>query len=114
MATRVKWDLPPGFRAEDLQWPAPQTFKDSSGVTYGYDDQALLLARILPPKNLKAGGEMRIFGEVRWLECRDICIPGKSSLALTLAVRNESPEKNEAASEIFSKARRKIQPPISK
>ena len=83
MPTRVVWTLPDGFKASELQWPAPARAVDGDLALYGYEREAILLTEITPGPDLPSG-RFTLAAKVSWLECRDICIPGKASLDLTL------------------------------
>lgn len=83
MPSKVTWTLPDGFKAGELQWPAPKRSVDSGLALYGYEGEATFLAEVTPPPTL-GPGRFSINAEARWLECRDICIPGKAQLGLAL------------------------------
>lgn len=83
MPTRVVWTLPDGFKASELQWPIPARAVNGSLALYGYERQATLLTEITPGPDLPKG-RFTVGAKVSWLECKDICIPGKASLELTL------------------------------
>lgn len=83
--TTVQWQLPPGFTAGPLQWPAPHKYTESGDLTvYGYADEVLLLARVQAPASLKTDTLLTIGAALTWLACREVCIPGDTSLALQL------------------------------
>lgn len=83
MPTKVTWTLPDGFKAGELQWPAPKRSVDSGLALYGYEGEATFLAEVTPPPKL-GPGRFSVNADVSWLECRDICIPGKARLSLAL------------------------------
>ena len=37
MATKIKWQLPPGVSAGEIQWPLPKKLPPADVTTYGYD-----------------------------------------------------------------------------
>jgi thiol:disulfide interchange protein DsbD len=85
----VRWQLPPGFRAGEVQWPAPERLGSGSVIDFGYQGSVLLPVEIRPPgAPLAAGGTLTISAEVSWLVCKDSCVPGKADLTLTLPVRS--------------------------
>jgi thiol:disulfide interchange protein DsbD len=90
LPTAVAWDLPKGFAASDIMWPAPQRFIALGLASYGYEGEVSLLARIVPPAEL-GPGEVTIHARVTWLACRTECTPGKADLALSLPVRLAAP-----------------------
>jgi len=83
MPTRVVWTLPDGFKASELRWPTPIRAVDSGLALYGYEHEVTLLAEITPSPELPKGRFM-VSGKVTWLECKDICIPGKATIDITL------------------------------
>src|SRR5450759_3718722 len=50
-ATSLKWTLPEGFKAGDIQWPTPHVMIDTAGkiTGNGYNDEVYLLVEITPP-----------------------------------------------------------------
>ncbi|MGB6430398.1 MAG: protein-disulfide reductase DsbD domain-containing protein [Candidatus Acidiferrales bacterium] len=83
---KIRWNLPPGFHAGDFLWPYPQRIEAPSIVDYGYANGVVLLAPIAVPAELPAHGSVTLGGAVRYLVCREICVPGKASVQLVLPV----------------------------
>ncbi|MFP4538275.1 MAG: protein-disulfide reductase DsbD family protein, partial [Dichotomicrobium sp.] len=83
--TRIDWDLPGGFEASAINWPAPEAIPVSGMMNYGYSDEVLLLVRITPPGEIGAD-EVRLRAQSRWLVCEEICIPEEGEAQITLAV----------------------------
>jgi thiol:disulfide interchange protein DsbD len=87
----IRWKLPAGFQAGDVQWPAPERLGSGSVIDYGYRDSVLLPVEIRAPgASLAAGGTFTLSAEVSWLVCRDVCEPGQAEVTLTLPVREAS------------------------
>ncbi|MBI3551374.1 MAG: hypothetical protein HY077_02545 [Elusimicrobia bacterium] len=99
MATTVDWKLPPGFKAEGLQWPYPTRFVGKRSVSYGYADEAVLLLEIRAPAHIKEG-PVTIAAKAQWLECKEICIPGEAELSIAFPAQ--------PAHETVAAARRKV------
>jgi DsbC/DsbD-like thiol-disulfide interchange protein len=89
---RIEWELPRGFEAGPIQWPYPTRLSNPPLADYGYEHQVLLMVAVRPPPGLKEGVNEGIAARVRYLVCRDVCIPGQKRLELTLPVK-----KSEAA-----------------
>ena len=83
---KIQWNLPPGFRAGDFLWPYPQRIEAPSIVDYGYANGVVLLAPITAPADLPQHGSVTLGGAVRYLVCREICVPAKASVQLVLPV----------------------------
>ncbi|HEY9869072.1 MAG TPA: protein-disulfide reductase DsbD domain-containing protein, partial [Candidatus Obscuribacterales bacterium] len=86
MPTRIEWKLPPGFAAGALKWEAPERFNDSGIITYGYKDRTVIAAEVKPPASLPAGGTLAFAARVKWLACKEACIPGGADVRLRLPV----------------------------
>jgi len=93
LPTRVTWKLPPGFQPGPLQWPAPERLGSGPIVDYGYQKDVVLLAEITPGPAVQAGGDALLALQVKWLECREKCLPGSADLSITLPVRAELPRR---------------------
>jgi thiol:disulfide interchange protein DsbD len=91
LATQVRWDLPEGFSAGPILWPAPQRLPLGPLVNYGYEGEVFLLTELTAPSKLAEGASVPIAAEVEWLVCREICIPGKARLTLEIPVSGEPP-----------------------
>jgi thiol:disulfide interchange protein DsbD len=88
LATSLDWKLPPGWKAGEIQWPAPMVLKDSKGniVGNGYEGELFLPVTLTPPGDLNPGQPIELKAAAEWLMCEDVCIPGNANLALTVPV----------------------------
>lgn len=107
--TSVEWTLPEGVTAGPILWPAPNIISIGPLVNYGYENEVLLLTEIKVPENA-AAGNLAIAGKVRYLVCKDVCVPEEADVALTLPV-GEKAEPSEFAGQI-DKARRALAAPL--
>lgn len=81
---KVKWDLPEGFKAGDIQWPVPHLADGGGVVVYGYEKTAIFLVSITPPAKLPA--EVKISGSLDWQVCDEKnCLPNNHDFSLVLA-----------------------------
>lgn len=108
-----KWQLPPGFSAGEIQWPRPDRMQSSPEVTdYGYRDEALFMASIHPPQSIN--GEqlrgLRFAVEVKWLICREVCIPEHADLELFLHAG--ATKENSATAKLFADAKKLLPMPM--
>jgi thiol:disulfide interchange protein DsbD len=105
---RVEWRLPAGFQAGEFEWPHPERLVTRYSTDYGYAGQMLLLARMRPPVSLAPGGKAELGATVKWVVCREVCIPGKTEVALSLPVQGgAAPPSNP----LFAEARQRIPQP---
>ena len=86
--TSIKWTLPPGWQAGDIQWPVPHVLTDAHGTITGngYDGEVYLLVTLTPPADLPPGSSITLQAAVAWLMCKEVCMPGEAALELTLPV----------------------------
>jgi len=110
LPTTAEWQLPPGFSAGPLQWPAPHKYTESGDLTvYGYQDEVLLMTQIQPPPSLPPDTLLSFGAAVSWLVCREVCIPGDTTLSLQLRAGKPSP----ANTTLFSKYQAQLPSPLS-
>jgi thiol:disulfide interchange protein DsbD len=105
---RVEWHLPAGLNAGELEWPAPRRLGTSTIVDFGYDNAVMLLVPLRASSILPVNQEARIGAELRVLVCREICIPGKAKVSLTLPIKSMPPEPDARTSELFTAARESL------
>ena len=74
LATKVEWDLPPGFSAGEIQWPAPQVVEMAGYHAQGYQGETLLMIPITPPDNLSSP-RTTLTAKVSWMCCGTTCHP---------------------------------------
>jgi DsbC/DsbD-like thiol-disulfide interchange protein len=86
---KVDWKFPAGFKAGELQFPAPHRLPLQTLMNFGYEDDVLYPLSIQVPAG--ATGSAVLTANVRWMICKDTCIPGKGTLALTLPVAAKPP-----------------------
>jgi len=105
LPTKVKWELPDGFSAGTIRWPRPIRFNTGPLVSYGYEHEVLLSVELQVPAHFSSR-DVRLIARVSWLECQDVCLPGKAELALSLPVRpTVAPG---PAAPLFEDARRRL------
>jgi len=110
----VEWTLPAGFRAGPLGWPTPRRIEDRSLLDYGYEGEVILPVEIRPPVSLATGRDAHLGLSVAWLVCREICIPGRAALTLSLPVRKEARGEPTTHQKLFLKARAELPKPAPK
>lgn len=111
LATKISWRLPNGFRAGDIEWPAPERIEIGPAANYGYHGEVLLLTKIDVPAAASGSRTVTLNAKADWLACEKICVPESAALTLTLPVGDAAPEKDERWQEKFSAARRRIPVP---
>lgn len=97
LPTRIEWELPAGYVASDIVWPAPELYAVGPVMNFGYEGEAILLAKLQVPAGAKDGATLPVKANVSWLVCSaDTCIPGRASLAADVQVGKAEPAIAEA------------------
>jgi thiol:disulfide interchange protein DsbD len=105
LPSEIKWDLPPGWKVSEIQWPIPAKMLDPGDIqTYGYENEVMLLQEITPPSSL-GDAPVKLSAQASWLVCEKLCIPGSANLALTLA---RSTSSSSANAELFDRWRKQL------
>lgn len=119
-ATTIKWQLPTGVTAGEIQWPVPEKLappkEDAAGnplpgqfdfefTTYIYHDEVVLLVPLILAPDLKPGS-LDIKATVEWLECEKLCLPGDAEVAAKLEIGSETKPSADAA--LIEKWRNKL------
>ncbi|MGH7976308.1 MAG: protein-disulfide reductase DsbD domain-containing protein, partial [Limisphaerales bacterium] len=52
MATSIKWQLPSGISAGEIQWPLPKKLPPAEVTTYGYSNEVMLHVPLTIASNL--------------------------------------------------------------
>ncbi|HEY5028345.1 MAG TPA: protein-disulfide reductase DsbD domain-containing protein [Candidatus Angelobacter sp.] len=107
-----KWHWPPGFNAGEIQWPRPERMQPSRElVDYGYHTEVLLPLTIHTPSSVRSDTPIEISAEVKWLVCREVCIPEHARLRLLLPVAAIA-RKNQQWAQLFDKTRKLLPRPL--
>jgi thiol:disulfide interchange protein DsbD len=107
-ATKLAWQLPPGFTAGDIVWTTPHRFEIAPLVNYGYAKHAVHLVQITAPKELKAGTPLTLAAKADWLVCSDVCIPESADLQLKIPAAAQAGGVDPADSPLFTAARSEL------
>jgi len=112
---RVAWQLPAGFTAGEIEWPAPRRMGTPSIVDFGYHDDVTLLVPVRAPAGPAAQQPARpvaeIVAEVKVLVCRELCIPGKARVSLALPIKSQPPAPDARTRELFAATRKSLPRP---
>jgi thiol:disulfide interchange protein len=103
---KVNWRLPEGFVAGPLEWPTPVRIAVPPLMSYGYENEVLLPIVLQTPGNLQPETEVVLAGRADWVECKDVCIPGRAEVELKLPVRAAAAP-SAGANPLFTEARRR-------
>jgi DsbC/DsbD-like thiol-disulfide interchange protein len=84
------WQLPPGFQAKEIRWPTPVRLGTGTVIDYGYEGRVLLPVPMQVPADYKSGKPVMLSADIRYLICREVCIPAKAQASLAIPPANAS------------------------
>jgi thiol:disulfide interchange protein DsbD len=105
LPTTINWKLPPGFKADAIQWPHPQRIDTPPLVSYAYENEVWLLSTITAPARLPSGKTVTLKAHAEWLICKEECIPAEADLTLTMPVSETEAVVDARWSAAFSRTR---------
>ncbi|MEM8739017.1 MAG: protein-disulfide reductase DsbD domain-containing protein [Planctomycetota bacterium] len=83
--TAIAWQLPEGFVAHPIEWPAPTYFEVAGLASFAYEGEIVLPMRIEVPADFDQP-RVTLRATADWLVCREVCEPGEVMLTLTVPV----------------------------
>ena len=87
-AIQIELRGPKGIEFGDIQWPLPHRIPVEGGVSFGYEDEVVLLVPAKVAAGFKPQKDVKIEGDVSWMVCRaDACVPGEAKIAGKVSVR---------------------------
>lgn len=89
LPTQLRWQLPAGVTAGEIQWPTPKRMVIGQLANYGYDGTVLLAV----PLTISEGfGNQALTVKLKadWLVCKQECIPQSGEFELTVPANGSS------------------------
>ena len=109
---RVKWQLPAGLAAGAIDWPVPKRLGRSTVVDYGYQDAITLIVPVHVDATIASQTTAQLAAQVSVLVCREMCIPGKAQVSLTLPVKSQLPAPEARNADLFAATRKSLPGPM--
>lgn len=88
----VRWDVPEGYTVGELLYPTPERFDTQGLISFGYKNEALLLARVSPVSSAAREEAPVITADVSWMVCKESCILEDGTAVLNLNDYKAEPE----------------------
>ncbi len=80
---KIQWQLPAGFATGPIVWPVPIRLGSGTVIDYGYEGQVLLMVPLRATSEGHAAATPKVSADVKYIVCREVCIPGKAHVTLT-------------------------------
>jgi DsbC/DsbD-like thiol-disulfide interchange protein len=106
----LKWQLPAGFIAGEIQWPRPERMQSTPQLAdYGYRNDVLLMVAVHAPPSINSAelGSVGFAVDAKWLICREVCLPDHAQLHLALPL-GSSARVSPATMAIFAGAQKRL------
>lgn len=114
LAPEIQWSLPKDFKVSKLEWPIAKKYKSEETVFFGYENEVVLLATIIPPSILETHS-VAINAQVLCVVCdNNTCVPSATDLSLTVPVASMNPIEHHENGAIIRYARALIPPAMEK
>jgi len=89
LSPKIKWQkyqLASGVKIGEIQWPYPERLRVGPLTSFGYEHELLLLVPVGVDAGFQSTGNVNLHARLDWLACRDICVPGRAELNLSMPV----------------------------
>jgi DsbC/DsbD-like thiol-disulfide interchange protein len=104
----AEWSLSKGLTAGEIEWPAPQRLGTSTITDFGYEATVTLLVPIRVAAVLQPNQPAQLDAELHVLVCREICVPGKAHVTLSLPIKSMPPEPDGSTRDLFIVAHKSL------
>ncbi|MCA3019560.1 MAG: thioredoxin family protein [Rhodocyclaceae bacterium] len=105
LPTKLKWTLPEGFTAGEIQWPYPKKLPLGPLMNFGYEGEVLHLVNIQTPATFPRGDKVTLKAKAYWLVCADVCIPEEGVVSLSLVATDKVAALDSAWEASFARTR---------
>ena len=79
--------LPAGFHARPVEWPAPlRVLSEGNILDHIYEGRVLLILPVDVPADLRVGADVSLGARLEWVSCHDACEVGGDSVSIRLPV----------------------------
>ena len=104
LPTSVVWFGSPEISFGPIQWPAFKKFVDPGDIkTNGYTGTVVLPSTVQVASTVPVGVPLTIRATMKWLACKDICLPGSTTTELSLPV-SDKPQALSADAKLFEQS----------
>jgi DsbC/DsbD-like thiol-disulfide interchange protein len=107
--TKVAWELPDGFHAGNIVWPAPQKLKMGAHTVQGYRGDVLLMVPITAPMELSEK-QITFRAKLDWMCCGEGCHPAWNMPFSITVHTGENSLMNHDQQKSFATARQQVPP----
>jgi len=85
---------PEGSQFSDIIFTQPVRIPFKTQMNFGYEKEALFLVDWKIPSTVQPGESIRVDAKLKWLICKEECLPGKADLSISLPVVDPQASQN--------------------
>jgi thiol:disulfide interchange protein/DsbC/DsbD-like thiol-disulfide interchange protein len=83
--TTINWDFPDGLSQGESYYSVPRRYDNEELIDYIYEEKAIIVTEVfITDPSVMDAATLSITANVDWLECKNICVPGNSRLAISI------------------------------
>lgn len=112
LGTKIKWEDTKGVTISDVIYPTPHYLPTPPLASYGYENEVMLLLDAVAPRTWKPGDTVTLSGQADFLVCREVCLPAREAVSVTLKVGRQAEENTDWAI-AFARTRAALPKPVS-
>lgn len=105
LPTTIDFQLPKGVKIGEAIWETPEKISFAGMANYGYEGSNILTFPVEISDDFSET-LLKISAEVKWLVCKEECIPGSRKISIEIPVSLQ-PEKNDINTSAFEKSQTK-------
>ncbi len=90
LSPEITWQLPQGTHISDIVWAYPEAIPVAHLMNYGFHDTLLLPTQVSFKNQAPKAKKIRVGAHVKWLVCKESCIPGEAQLVTELNLGTEA------------------------
>ncbi len=91
LPTNIAWSSPSDATIGDLHWPTPESFVEEDMKTFGYSGVVIAYSPLTISAKQPTGQPLDLQAAVKWLACKQLCVPGHATLHFNLPVTESIP-----------------------
>lgn len=104
----LAWDLPDGWSAGEIIFPAPQPLAFPPLMNYGHEGRPAFLVDMTAAPDAQPGDVATLKVRADWLICDDVCVPEMANLEIILPISEGPGAQDPLGGPIIAAARTKV------
>jgi DsbC/DsbD-like thiol-disulfide interchange protein len=108
-APSIELELPKGFKADALRWPAPERHVEGEMLSHVYFNRLTVLAPLHVPAGAEPGSSVTLKAKLAWMICEETCVPEQSTVKLKIPIASSGePAGRSPEAKLIEAARKRV------